>query len=627
MKPKHKISTALFAPAWFATIALVCSCDANAQTSPFVGDVTVSGNTIGNGWGLFKQGVRMGTASEALMTWFPGTFPAGTALFDIAWADGTFTWRDTYVGATASNKMSLDAANNLMLYNAAGTVAITLAPESGKITLPAGTGTSTGSGIYFGISPDATLAASATGAAIFPSQVTLQNGLSVSSGNMNIASSTASINSNTGALTVAGGLGVGGAIHANTDSFINGVRIGKGSGNQSTNTALGSNVLSSNSSGEYNTGTGGSSLRNNTWGTRNVAVGSNSLFSNTYGGYNSAVGVSSLSGNISGSYNSALGFQSLVANTTGELNSSLGNKAGQFNTTGTQNVFLGSSAGSYQASGSALTDPENSIYIGANSRGLNNLDDNSIVIGTNAVSAGPNSVVIGNSATLTTRLFGTVNAATISASYISAYSMTPYSLAVSSSSMTVGGYPVLTSTNATNSIGLSGGNATNGGTAMSYGTANASGATAMSGGIASNYVSTAVSNGRASGLSSFAAGNFATAGSYSSTALGSYNSSFGGNYSWIETDPILMVGNGTAPNLTSNALVTLKNGNTTLTNKAWKAANPSATPNAPTALVDPDTTIDTDSGGNALVVDGHTVLNGKVTISVPQGDISMGIYQ
>lgn len=91
MKPKFKTSRALFTSAWCATIALVCSCNADAQTTPFVGDVTISGSTTGDGWGLFKQGVRMGNASEALMTWFPGTSPAGTVLFDIAWADGTFT--------------------------------------------------------------------------------------------------------------------------------------------------------------------------------------------------------------------------------------------------------------------------------------------------------------------------------------------------------------------------------------------------------------------------------------------------------------------------------------------------------------------------------------------------------
>ncbi len=35
----------------------------------------------------------------------------------------------------------------------------------------------------------------------------------------------------------------------------------------------------------------------------------------------------------------------------------------------------------------------------------------------------------------------------------------------------------------------------------------------------------------------------------------------------------------------------------------------------------------TNSSGDALVVNGDTVLNGKVTVATPQGDISMGNYQ
>ena len=54
-----------------------------------------------------------------------------------------------------------------------------------------------------------------------------------------------------------------------------------------------------------------------------------------------------------------------------------------------------------------------------------------------------------------------------------------------------------------------------------------------------------------------------------------------------------------------------------LTNKAWRA-NPSA------PLAEPDLT--TDSGGNALVAEGHTVLKGKVIIEQAKGDVAIGIY-
>jgi len=101
---------------------------------------------------------------------------------------------------------------------------------------------------------------------------------------------------------------------------------------------------------------------------------------------------------------------------------------------------------------------------------------------------------------------------------------------------------------------------------------------------------------------------------------------------WYEDSVLFELGNGepqqygdaamewwNRPSL-SNAITTLKNGQTTLINKAWlkRSSGTSATSDPSSAT--------TDSGGNALVVDGHTVLNGKVIITVPQGDISMGIY-
>jgi hypothetical protein len=106
------------------------------------------------------------------------------------------------------------------------------------------------------------------------------------------------------------------------------------------------------------------------------------------------------------------------------------------------------------------------------------------------------------------------------------------------------------------------------------------------------------------------------------------------------------IGNGTGPADRSNAVSVLKNGQTTLRNKVWSAATPTA--------------ITTDSNyasGKALVVEGHSdlkgnatvsgntklngtatlegptvingtaTLNGTVVITHPQGDISMGIYE
>jgi trimeric autotransporter adhesin len=146
---------------------------------------------------------------------------------------------------------------------------------------------------------------------------------------------------------------------------------------------------------------------------------------------------------------------------------------------------------------------------------------------------------------------------------------------------------------------------------------------------------------RASGMATTATGGWTTVGGGSSSASGSYSFVYGyglkanagyetifGRYntlsstaSWYETDGLFRLGNGVSATSTSDAMAVLKNGQTTLTNKAWKNRNTATI----SATSDPSTEV-TDADGNALVVDGHTVLNGKVVISVPQGDISMGIY-
>ena len=142
--------------------------------------------------------------------------------------------------------------------------------------------------------------------------------------------------------------------------------------------------------------------------------------------------------------------------------------------------------------------------------------------------------------------------------------------------------------------------------------------------IASGLYSTAIGNrATSSGSWSSAQGNNASAKSSTETVFGRYNieSNPTSGLSWSGLDGLFRVGNGSSGNL-SDALTVLKSGQTTLINKIWKSRDTLTVP----ATADPSETDTTDSGGNALVVDGHTVLNGKVTISVAQGDISMGIY-
>lgn len=107
---------------------------------------------------------------------------------------------------------------------------------------------------------------------------------------------------------------------------------------------------------------------------------------------------------------------------------------------------------------------------------------------------------------------------------------------------------------------------------------------------------------------------------------------------WRYGSNLMIIGNGlqwlppgagsTFVTTPSNALEIHSSGATTLKNRAWSSGSPLAVPtNSWAGTFLPSLSKDLYKDGNALVVDGHTVLNGKVIISVPQGDISMGIYQ
>lgn len=671
--------------------AVTLNADDTFSLSPTAtGDLTLTGDL-----GVMK-GIDFGmtTTSPALaavqLNYFGGT--VNSAVSDLTTPLGTFLWRDNLV-ATARKKLQLDGANNLTLYKYDGTTTgILLNPNTSQITLPA-----TGGGIYAGATPVFTI--DVTGKLVFGNRPFTMPG------------TTPATSSTTGALTVAGGLGVA------MDSYFNGIRAGRGGGNVASNTAYGAAALNNNTTGYYNTATGyyalganttGSlntadgcyALGTNTTGFYNTAAGFYSLRSNSTGYYNTANGGLSLYGNSSGFCNSAVGFQTLqnnttgsnnVAagytanyyNTTGSNNTAAGSNSLYFNTTGSSNVAIGANAGKYQANGASyLADPENSIYLGANSRGFSNLDQNSIVIGFGAVGEGANTTVIGNSSTLTTHLYGQVDvsALTINHSPVLTRSSGTASVLTNGAILALGESASATQPNAIaigyfaqagaygsvalgtgancsdvayNSIAMSGGQATNScSMATSYGTANGYMSMACQTGAAEGASSIAIGGydtyygnwpgnhstgdnsttlggvgNQALGFASYASGFWTKAMSAHALALGSLNCGLGTDASnWVETDPLLELGNGTAPRSweepassnRSNAITTLKNGRTTLTNKAWLAH-----PAAP--LADPPDS-DSDSGGEALVVEGHTRLKGKVIIEQVQGDISMGIY-
>lgn len=126
------------------------------------------------------------------------------------------------------------------------------------------------------------------------------------------------------------------------------------------------------------------------------------------------------------------------------------------------------------------------------------------------------------------------------------------------------------------------------------------------------------------GHASFALGLMTAAYSQGSITIGGYNLGINteadSDFGWYDLDSVFEIGNGTSSSNLSNAVTVLKNGQTTLTNKAWKTELEGTDP-----LGDPSDMANS-SEGEALVVEGHAHLKGKVTLAEAQGDIDMGIY-
>jgi trimeric autotransporter adhesin len=136
------------------------------------------------------------------------------------------------------------------------------------------------------------------------------------------------------------------------------------------NTAIGGSALKLNTTGVVNTAIGLDGLVSNTTGIQNTASGGNALFSNTEGNQNTADGVFALFSNTEGDQNTASGFNALNANITGNQNTAIGFQALTLST-GSGNTALGFNAGINVATASnviaigiAGADVSNSCYIG-----------------------------------------------------------------------------------------------------------------------------------------------------------------------------------------------------------------------------------------------------------------------
>lgn len=213
------------------------------------------------------------------------------------------------------------------------------------------------------------------------------------------------------------------------DLTINGITLGKGAGNISTNTASGYQALNSNTTGSSNTANGSQALYANTTGTGNTAIGRSALQTASTGVDNTALGYNALIGNTTGSNNVGIGVVAGANTTTGGYNISIGKQAMQQNTTGGSNIavgagsidqittgsnnaVLGAFAGRYYGTGMAsnyTTTLNSSILLGYDTRPLANNGSNEIVIGTSAIGNGSNTTTIGGSSTSDTYLKGNVH--------------------------------------------------------------------------------------------------------------------------------------------------------------------------------------------------------------------------
>jgi len=160
---------------------------------------------------------------------------------------------------------------------------------------------------------------------------------------------------------------------ASADARINGVRIGKGNGSFSSNTAVGVDALNAFTGTTFgsNTAIGFSALKANTTGYQNTAIGTSALFSTTTGNSNVGIGILALYTNTTASgcvaiggralftsnatYNVGIGVDSLYLTTSGPNNTAIGSLSGREITTGQANTVIGYQAGRGITTGSYNT--------------------------------------------------------------------------------------------------------------------------------------------------------------------------------------------------------------------------------------------------------------------------------
>jgi hypothetical protein len=180
------------------------------------------------------------------------------------------------------------------------------------------------------------------------------------------------------------------------DIDVYGVRVGRGAGAVSTNTALGAGALNAGTSGQSNTAVGVSAAAAIATSSFQTAVGARAAQLNTSAS-STMVGADCASAATSASEITAVGSFCLGATVTASRASAVGCLALYSITGSNDTCALGHSAGRYAGAGTtANTSATDSIFIGSDSRAGASGNSNEIVIGKGAIGNGNNTVTIGN---------------------------------------------------------------------------------------------------------------------------------------------------------------------------------------------------------------------------------------
>jgi hypothetical protein len=210
-------------------------------------------------------------------------------------------------------------------------------------------------------------------------------------------------------------------LYAGADLTVYGVRVGRGAGAVSTNTAVGESALISNTSGIRNTALGSRALISNTTGNLNNAIGSDALLNNTTGVNNTAIGAGALALNGAGSHNIAIGVETLFSNTTASSNTAVGHQALVSNTTASNNTAVGYQAGYSNTTGTQV------VAIGYRSAFANTSGSNNIAVGFEALQANTtatNSTAVGYQALYNSNRTADANAFNTAVGYRAGFDIT-----------------------------------------------------------------------------------------------------------------------------------------------------------------------------------------------------------